>query len=161
MVLRDCLVFSRVSIEFTMKWLSCSNGSLSGKKSRLRKLEQVDKWGFCLKAAMIAANRRDHEQTTAPEPQPSFQDEGGACRRQGRPDDSSSGRALRCPPNQVTAGKARREGGASDVFGAGSPATAAPAVDVKSLHAKIGELTLENDFLEGALTKAGLLSAKR
>ena len=34
-------------------------------------------------------------------------------------------------------------------------------VDVKALHAKIGELTLENDFLEGALTKAGLLSAKR
>jgi hypothetical protein len=32
---------------------------------------------------------------------------------------------------------------------------------VASLHAKIGELTLENDFLEGALTKAGLLSAKR
>jgi len=31
----------------------------------------------------------------------------------------------------------------------------------KSLHAKIGELTLANDFLEGALTKAGLLSAKR
>ena len=38
---------------------------------------------------------------------------------------------------------------------------AQPAVDVKSLHAKIGELTLENDFLEGALSKAGLLSAKR
>jgi hypothetical protein len=32
---------------------------------------------------------------------------------------------------------------------------------VKSLHAKIGELTLENDFLEGALAKAGLLSARR
>jgi hypothetical protein len=40
-------------------------------------------------------------------------------------------------------------------------APAAPAVDVKSLRAKIGELTLENDFLEGALTKAGWLSAKR
>jgi transposase-like protein len=64
-------------------------------------------------------------------------------------------------PNLVTAWKAQLEGGASDVFDAGSPATAAPAVDVKSLHAKIGELTLENDFLEGALTKAGLLSAKR
>jgi len=64
-------------------------------------------------------------------------------------------------PNQVTAWKAQLEGGASDVFGAGSAATAAPVVDVKSLHAKIGELTLENDFLEGALTKAGLLSAKR
>jgi len=28
------------------------------------------------------------------------------------------------------------------------------------LHAKIGQLALENDFLERALTKAGLLSAK-
>ena len=33
--------------------------------------------------------------------------------------------------------------------------------DLTALHAKIGRLTLENDFLEGALTKAGLLSAKR
>ena len=34
-------------------------------------------------------------------------------------------------------------------------------IDMKMLHAKIGELTLENDFLEGTLTKAGLLSGKR
>jgi hypothetical protein len=34
-------------------------------------------------------------------------------------------------------------------------------VDLKQLHAKIGRLTLENDFLEGARGKAGLLSAKR
>ncbi|MFK4654300.1 hypothetical protein ABIF97_004234 [Bradyrhizobium japonicum] len=34
-------------------------------------------------------------------------------------------------------------------------------MDVKTLHAKIGELTLENDFLESAVSKAGLLSAKR
>jgi transposase len=54
------------------------------------------------------------------------------------------------------------EGGAVDVFGpGGGNGTAQPAIDVKSLHAKIGELTLKNDFLEGALTKAGLLSAKR
>ncbi len=33
--------------------------------------------------------------------------------------------------------------------------------DLKALHAKIGQLTLENDFLEGALTKAGMLSARR
>ena len=64
-------------------------------------------------------------------------------------------------PNQITAWKSQLEGSASDVFGSGSGATAAPTADVKSLHAKIGELTLENDFLEGALTKAGLLSAKR
>jgi len=64
-------------------------------------------------------------------------------------------------PNQIAAWKAQLESGAADVFGPGGTGTAPPAVDVKSLHAKIGELTLENDFLEGALTKAGLLSAKR
>jgi transposase-like protein len=65
-------------------------------------------------------------------------------------------------PNQITSRKAQLEGGAADVFGRGGGNGAAqPAVDVKSLHAKIGELTLENDFLEGALSKAGLLSAKR
>ena len=65
-------------------------------------------------------------------------------------------------PNQITTWKAPLQDGAADVFGPGSgSATAQPAVDVKSLHAKIGALTLENDFLEGALTKAGLLSAKR
>src|SRR5213593_751857 len=63
-------------------------------------------------------------------------------------------------PNQITSWKAQLEGGAAEVFGPGGGAVPA-AVDVKSLHAKIGELTLENDFLEGALTKAGLLSAKR
>ena len=64
-------------------------------------------------------------------------------------------------PNQITAWKALLQEGAADVFGAGGGGPTTPAIDVKSLHAKIGELTLENDFLEGALTKAGLLSAKR
>ena len=64
-------------------------------------------------------------------------------------------------PNQITSWKAQLEGSAVNVFGPGGVGAAQPAVDVKSLHAKIGELTLENDFLEGALTKAGLLSAKR
>ena len=65
-------------------------------------------------------------------------------------------------PNQITTWKAQLEGGAADVFGqGGGNGEKQPAIDVKSLHAKIGELTLENDFLEGALGKAGLLSAKR
>ena len=64
-------------------------------------------------------------------------------------------------PNQITSWKAQLEEGAADVFGPGRGGISQPAVDVKSLHAKIGELTLENDFLEGALGKAGLLSAKR
>src|SRR3974390_2938125 len=65
-------------------------------------------------------------------------------------------------PNQITSWKAQLEGVAADVFfPGGGPGASPPAIDVKSLHAKIGELTLENDFLEGGLTKAGLLSAKR
>jgi hypothetical protein len=34
---------------------------IAGSQSRFRKFGQDDKWNFCLKAAMIAANRRDHE----------------------------------------------------------------------------------------------------
>jgi len=64
-------------------------------------------------------------------------------------------------PNQITQWKAQLQESAANVFGPGGSAPPAPAIDVKALHAKIGELTLENDFLEGALTKAGLLSAKR
>jgi transposase len=64
-------------------------------------------------------------------------------------------------PNQVTQWKTQLLEGAAEVFGSGGGEAAASSVDLKSLHAKIGELTLENDFLEGALTKAGLLSAKR
>ena len=64
--------------------------------------------------------------------------------------------------SQITTWKEQLQEGAADVFGEGVGGKAAgPAIDVKSLHAKIGELTLENDFLEGALNKAGLLSAKR
>ena len=62
--------------------------------------------------------------------------------------------------NQITQWKSQLLEGASGVFGGEAKAEAA-TVDLKSLYAKIGELTLENDFLEGALTKAGLLSAKR
>jgi transposase-like protein len=62
-------------------------------------------------------------------------------------------------PNQITDWKTRLLEGAAGVFG--SEARQAPAVDVKTLHAKIGELTLENDLLEGALSKAGILIAKR
>jgi transposase len=52
--------------------------------------------------------------------------------------------------------------GATGVFGDAAKAEPEPTFDVKTLYAKIGELALENDFLSGALGKAGLLpSAKR
>ena len=66
-------------------------------------------------------------------------------------------------PNQITAWKAQLLEGAAGVFGSEprSEPSMPAVVDVKTLHAKIGELTLTNDFLSGALSKAGLLSAKR
>jgi transposase len=64
-------------------------------------------------------------------------------------------------PNQITQWKAQLLEGAAGVFCPARGGSDTPTVDLKSLHAKIGELTLENDFLEGALSKAGLLSAKR
>lgn len=66
-------------------------------------------------------------------------------------------------PNQIATWREQLLEGATSVFGdPGKPADAAQAIDVTVLHAKIGQLTLENDFLERALDKAGLLpSAKR
>lgn len=64
-------------------------------------------------------------------------------------------------PNQITTWKGQLLEGAADVFGGGTPVQAAPMLDVKLLHAKIREQTLENDFLAGAIGKAGILSAKR
>ncbi len=64
-------------------------------------------------------------------------------------------------PNLINQWRSRLLEGAADVFGS-EPVTAEPTIDVTVLHAKIGELTLANDFLAGALGKAGLLpSAKR
>jgi transposase len=62
-------------------------------------------------------------------------------------------------PNQITEWKRQLSVRAAAVFG--KSAESEPAVDLKVLHAKIGQLTLENDFLESALSKVGLLSAKR
>ena len=59
--------------------------------------------------------------------------------------------------NQILEWKRQLLERAADVFGRTD--TPGP-VDLAPLHAKIGQLALENDFLECALTKAGLLSAK-
>ena len=62
-------------------------------------------------------------------------------------------------PNQIAAWKAQLLERSSEVFGEKADGT--PAPNIEKMEAKIGRLTLENDFLESALVKAGLLSAKR
>jgi transposase len=57
-------------------------------------------------------------------------------------------------PNQIMDWKHRLQEGAAGVFGE-DKADERAKVDVIRMRAKIGEPTLENDFLEGALTKAG------
>ena len=52
--------------------------------------------------------------------------------------------------NQIKQWRDQLLEGATGVFGEASKAETEPAIDVKTLHAKIGELTLENDFLAGA-----------
>lgn len=64
-------------------------------------------------------------------------------------------------PQQITNWRGQLLEGAAEIFGQDKADPKEAAIDLKGLHAKIGELTLENDFLSGALTKAGLLSAKR
>jgi transposase len=56
-------------------------------------------------------------------------------------------------PNQITTWKAQLENGASDIFSPNGTTTAQPAIDVKALHAKIGELALENDLYERSSVK--------
>jgi len=64
--------------------------------------------------------------------------------------------------NQIATWRAQLLEGVAGLFGGGTAAASAtPPVDLKELHAKIGQLTLENDFLSGALGKAGMLSEKR
>jgi transposase len=60
--------------------------------------------------------------------------------------------------NQIVEWKKQVQAHAPDAFGR---ATTSDQPDVKAMQAKIGQLTLENDFLEGALIKAGKLSARR
>src|SRR3954469_20983184 len=52
-------------------------------------------------------------------------------------------------PNQITDWKKQLQERVAEVFEGGTAAPAAPPIDVKVLHAKIGQLTLENDFSYG------------
>ena len=120
--------------------------SLNELQSRLRKSEQDDKWSFCLTTRRY---RRESGETMNRRPRrnhtPAFKAKVALAAIKGDRTLAQLAEQFDVHPNQITSWKAQLEGGAADVFGSGSMAPAAPAIDVKSLHAKIGELTLEND----------------
>ena len=65
-------------------------------------------------------------------------------------------------PNQITQWRSQVLEGAAGLFGADRGETkAAPSVDLKALHAKIGELTLENDLYEGLTASSSAQIASR
>ena len=63
-------------------------------------------------------------------------------------------------PNQITQWKTELLQRAAEVF-ASAAEKRETGPDIKTLHAKIGQLALENGFLSGALGRIGDASAKR
>ena len=62
-------------------------------------------------------------------------------------------------PNQITEWKKHLLEHAEDIFSKERKTDQGP--NIKDLHAKIGQLSMENDFLSGALVRIGDTSAKR
>jgi transposase len=62
-------------------------------------------------------------------------------------------------PNSIVQWKSQLLERAAEAFGGDAPKNNGP--DIKELHAKIGQLALENDFLERALGRVDGSSAKR
>jgi transposase-like protein len=54
-------------------------------------------------------------------------------------------------PTQITAWKSELLGRAAEVFGSGASMRSDSQEKIRELHEKVGELTIENDFLERAL----------
>jgi transposase len=127
-----------------------------------RNFAQGVKWNLGLTAGMLCLRiRSDDEEASPPEPHTGLQGESGLGCLEER-STAQLAEQFDVHPNQISSWKEQLLAGAADVFErGGNSKSSASEVDVKSLHAKIGELVLENDFLERALGKAGFPSAKR
>ena len=82
---------------------------------------------------------REREQTNAPEPHTVLQGKGALAAVKGDRPLTQLAKQFDVHPNQITSWKAQFESSAAAVFGPGSGnAAGQPAVDVKLLHAEIG-----------------------
>jgi transposase len=96
--------------------------------------------------ATLLMNRSDDEQTTSPEPHAAFKAKVALAAIKGDKTLADLVQQFDVHPNQITQWKAQLQEGAAGIFGSEARSDAqTPSVDLKSLHAKIGELALEND----------------
>ena len=112
-----------------------------------RKFGQRDKWSFCLMAGTLCPIESGETMSRRPRRNhaPAFKAKVALAAIKGDRTLAELAEQFDVHPNQITTWKAQLENGAADIFSPNGTATAQPAIDVKSLHAKIGELTLEND----------------
>lgn len=57
------------------------------------------------------------------------------------------------PPNQIQDWKKRLQAGVRQIFENGNPRGKDPKAEIKKLHAKIGQLTMERDFVSDRLDR--------
>ena len=98
--------------------------------------------------------RRDDDETTTPEPRPAFKAKVALAAIKGEKTLAELAQQFDVHVNQITQWKAQLLQGAAGVFGAEAKASSmGPPVDLKALHAKTGELTLEKDLYERSRVK--------
>ena len=126
---------------------------------------QGDKWSFWLTAGTLCLRiRSDHDETSPSEPQRSFKAKVALAAIKGdRNDIAQLAEQFDVHPNEITScvRRSSRAGLPMFLVSGGGNGAEPPAVDVKVLHAKIGELTVEKIFWEQGLRLLPGRSAKR
>ena len=100
------------------------------------------------------------DETTQKEIHGQIQGQGSAGGFAWRKDASQLAEQFEVHANQISQWRQQAIENMAGVFGK-EQGSGTPDHEVKELHAKIGELLVEKDFLQGALSKAGLPSGKR
>jgi transposase-like protein len=102
-------------------------------------------------AIFFNASRSIPDETTETQPLTVLQGEGGFGSPERREDDRELAAHYDLHANQITSWTTQLLENAAGIFGAGVVENATDRERIRELHAKIGELTVERDFLDSAL----------
>jgi hypothetical protein len=108
----------------------------------------------------LPTRRSISDATTAPQSLSRLQGQGGVSRDRRQRDARRARAAVRCAPESITEWRRQLVANAADAFAAETERRE-PPIDVKALHAKIGQQALELDFLSNALGRDRGPSRKR